>query len=170
MASQKILDALNNQLQMEFFSEYFYISMEAYFMDNNLDGFANFFNVQAKEERDHAYKIFNYISRAGGKIVLQAIEQPKADFESPLEVFELALEHERLITNSIHDLTDLAISEKDHTTSSFLRWFIDEQSEEEESMEKVVRKLKLLKNDPAGLLMIDQELSQRAYVPIAQNA
>ena len=170
MASQKILNALNNQLQMEFFSEYFYMSMEAYFMDNNLDGFANFFNVQAKEERDHAYKLFNYIGRAGGKVILQAIEQPKVDFESPLEVFELALNHEKLITNSIHELTDLAISEKDHTTASFLRWFIDEQSEEEESMEKIVRKLRLLNNDPAGLLMIDQELAKRVYVPITQNA
>ena len=170
MASQRVLDALNNQLQMEFFSEYFYISMEAYFADNNLDGFANFFNVQAREERDHAYKIFNYIGRAGGKVVLQGIEQPNINFESPLDVFESALEHERLISNSIHDLVDLAISEKDHTTSSFLRWFIDEQSEEEESMEKIVRKLRLLKNDPAGLLMIDQELAQRVYVPINQNA
>lgn len=170
MASQRVLDALNNQLQMEFFSEYFYISMEAYFADNNLDGFANFFNVQAREERDHAYKIFNYIGRAGGKVVLQGIEQPKINFESPLDVFESALEHERLISNSIHDLVDLAISEKDHTTSSFLRWFIDEQSEEEESMEKIVRKLRLLKNDPAGLLMIDQELTQRTYIPPTQNA
>lgn len=170
MASQRVLDALNNQLQMEFFSEYFYISMEAYFADNNLDGFANFFNVQAKEERDHAYKIFNYIGRAGGKVVLQGIEQPNINFESPLDVFESALEHERLISNSIHDLVDLAISEKDHTTSSFLRWFIDEQSEEEESMEKIVRKLRLLKNDPAGLLMIDQELAQRTYIPPTQNA
>lgn len=170
MASQRVLDALNNQLQMEFFSEYFYISMEAYFADNNLDGFANFFNVQAREERDHAYKIFNYIGRAGGKVVLQGIEHPKINFESPLDVFESALEHERLISNSIHDLVDLAISEKDHTTSSFLRWFIDEQSEEEESMEKIVRKLRLLKNDPAGLLMIDQELAQRTYIPQTQNA
>ena len=170
MASQRVLDALNNQLQMEFFSEYFYISMEAYFADNNLYGFANFFNVQAREERDHAYKIFNSIGRAGGKVVLQGIEQPKINFESPLDVFESALEHERLISNSIHDLVDLAISEKDHTTSSFLRWFIDEQSEEEESMEKIVRKLRLLKNDPAGLLMIDQELAQRTYIPQTQNA
>ena len=170
MASQRVLDALNNQLQMEFFSEYFYISMEAYFADNNLDGFANFFNVQAREERDHAYKIFNYIGRAGGKVVLQGIEQPKTNFESPLDVFESALEHEKLISNSIHDLVDLAISEKDHTTSSFLRWFIDEQSEEEENMEKIVKKLRLLKNDPAGLLMIDQELAQRTYIPITQNA
>lgn len=170
MASQRVLDALNNQLQMEFFSEYFYISMEAYFADNNLDGFANFFNVQAREERDHAYKIFNYIGRAGGKVVLQGIEQPKTNFESPLDVFESALEHEKLISNSIHDLVDLAISEKDHTTSSFLRWFIDEQSEEEENVEKIVKKLRLLKNDPAGLLMIDQELAQRTYIPITQNA
>lgn len=169
MANQKVLEALNEQLHMELFSEYFYLSMEAYFLDNNLDGFANFFNVQVREERDHAYKFFNYISRAGGKVLLQAIDQPQVDFESPLEVFELALKHEKLITSSIYNLTDLSIAEKDHTTTSFLRWFIDEQSEEEESMDKIVKKLKLLKNDPAGLLMINQELAQRVYISPTQN-
>ncbi len=170
MANQRVLDALNEQLNMELFSEYFYLSMESYFLDNDLDGFANFFNVQVKEERDHAYKFLNYISRIGGKIILQPIRQPQVDFESPLEVFELALKHEKLITSSIYNLTDLSTSEKDHTTSSFLRWFIDEQSEEEESMDKIVKKLRLLKNDPAGLLIIDQELAQRVYIPPIQNA
>lgn len=170
MANQTVLEALNEQVQMELFSEYFYLSMEAYFLDNDLDGFANFFNVQVKEERDHAYKFLNYISKSGGKVILKRIAQPQVDFESPLEVFELALKHEKLITNSIYNLTDLAIAERDHTTTSFLRWFIDEQSEEEESMSKIVKKLRLLKDDPSGLLMIDQELAQRTYIPSTQNA
>ncbi len=164
MPSQRMLDALNSQIQKEFFSEYFYIAMEAYFADNDLDGFANFFNVQAREERDHAYKFFYFMGRAGGRVVLEALEQPKNDFESPLQVFELALEHEKFITKSIYELVDIALEEKDHTTSSFLNWFVDEQAEEEESMSKIVKKLKLLKDNPAGLFMLDQELGQRVYV------
>jgi ferritin len=165
MASEKIINALNSQVQKEFFSEYFYISMEAYFLDNNLDGFANFFNAQSREERDHAYKIFNYIGKAGGKVVLEALEKPQAEFSSPLEIFELALKHEKFITKSIHEILDIAIDERDHTTSAFLQWFVNEQSEEEESMDKIVRKLRLLNNNPAGLLMLDQELGQRVYTP-----
>ena len=165
MASEKIINALNSQVQKEFFSEYLYISVEAYFLDNNLDGFANFFNVQAREERDHAYKIFNYIGRAGGKVVLEALEKPQTDFSSPLEAFELVLNHEKFITKSIHEILDISIDERDHTTSSFLQWFVNEQSEEEESMDKIVKKLRLLNNDPAGLLMLDQELGQRVYTP-----
>ena len=165
MASAKVLEALNSQIQKEFFSEYFYISMEAYFAEHDLDGFANFFNVQAREERDHAYKFFNYVNRAGGKVILNGLEQPKSEFNSPLEVFQLALEHEKFITKSIHELLDLASENKDHTTASFLSWFVDEQSEEEESMNKIVKKLKLLNDNSAGLFMLDQELSQRTYVP-----
>lgn len=169
MANEVILEALNNQIQKEFFSEYFYISMEAYFADQGLDGFANFFNVQSKEERDHAYKLFDYVNRAGGKVILQQLDQPQVDFESPLAVFELALDHEKFITSSIHELLDLSLEYKDHTTSSFLNWFVDEQAEEEESMGKIVSKLKLLKDHPAGLFMLDQELAQRAYVPLNQQ-
>lgn len=165
MASSKVIEALNSQVQKEFFSEYFYISMEAYFLDNNLDGFANFFNVQAREERDHAYKLFNFIGRVGGKVALEALEKPQSEFSSPLEVFELTLQHEKFITKSIHELLDIAMEERDHATTAFLQWFVTEQSEEEESMEKIVRKLRLLNNDPAGLLMIDQELAQRVYTP-----
>ncbi|MGL4914613.1 MAG: ferritin [Romboutsia sp.] len=165
MINLKILDALNIQIQKEFFSEYLYISMEAYFAEHDLDGFANFFNVQAREERDHAYKFFNYVNRAGGKVILEAFDKPKSDFSTPLDVFESALEHEKFITKSIHDLLDLALESKDHTTVSFLNWFVDEQSEEEESMNKVVKKLRLLNENPAGLFMLDQELSQRTYIP-----
>ncbi|KXZ40662.1 ferritin [Alkalithermobacter thermoalcaliphilus JW-YL-7 = DSM 7308] len=166
MATEKMIKALNNQLFREFQSEYIYISMEAYFASQNLDGFANFFNVQAQEERAHAYKIFNYIHRIGGKVELQSIPQPKIDFESPKEVIQLALEHEKFITKSIHDILALAIEEKDYTTSAFLQWYINEQAEEEESMEKILNKIKLLKEDPAGILMLDSELAKRVFVPI----
>ncbi len=168
MATERMLNALNDQIQKEFFSEYLYISMEAYFAENDLDGFANFFNVQAREERDHSYKFFNYVNRAGGKVLLQAIEQPKFDFTSPLDVFEYALSHEKEVTKSIHNLVDLSLEDRDHATTSFLNWFVDEQAEEEESMNKIVKKLKLLKDNPAGLFMLDQELAQRVYVAPTQ--
>ena len=165
MASKKVLQALNSQIQKEFFSEYLYISMEAYFSEHDLDGFSNFFNIQAKEERDHAYKFFNYVNKSEGKVILEALDQPRVDFNSPLEVFELALDHEKYITKSIHELLDLVLEDKDYTTASFLNWFVDEQSEEEESMSKIVKKLRLLNENPAGLFMLDQELAQRAYIP-----
>ncbi|OPJ55374.1 ferritin [Alkalithermobacter paradoxus] len=166
MASEKMIKALNEQLFKELHSEYFYISMEAYFSSQNLDGFANFFNVQAQEEKAHAYKIFNYIHRIGGKVELQAIPQPKINFESPQEVIQLALEHEKFITKSIHDILALAIDERDYTTSAFLQWYINEQAEEEESMDKILNKIKILKGDPAGMLMLDAELAKRVFVPI----
>ncbi len=170
MASERMIKELNAQVQREFFSSYFYISMEAYCADQNLDGFANFFHVQAQEERDHAYKMFDYISRVGGKIELEALEKPQTDFASPEEVFEMTLEHEKFITKSIHSLLDIALEEKDHTTTAFLQWFVTEQAEEEESVEKIIKKLQLLKGHPGGLFMIDQELAQRVYTPIPAEA
>lgn len=170
MGNKRIIDALNSQLQKEFYSQYLYIAMEAYCSDQNLDGFANFFHVQAQEEQSHAYKIFNFIGRIGGSVELEALAKPKNDFESPLEVFELSLTHEKGITKSIHNLMDIALEEKNHTTTAFLQWFITEQAEEEESVEKTVKKLRLMNNNPAGLLMIDQELSQRVFTPIPLDA
>ncbi|SHK56513.1 ferritin [Tepidibacter formicigenes] len=169
MASERIIKELNNQIQKEFYSQYLYIAMEAYCGNQNLDGFSNFFHIQAQEERDHAYKIFDYINRVGGRVELEALAKPKNDFSSPLEVFELALQHEKGITKSIHNLLDIALEEKDHTTTAFLQWFVTEQAEEEESMEKIVKKLRLMQGNPAGLLMIDQELAQRVYTPIPQE-
>ena len=170
MASQKVISALNEQVQKEFFSEYLYISIEAYFASQNLDGFANFFHVQAQEERDHAYKIFDYIHRVGGDVKLTALDTPKSEFASIEEVFEAALAHEKFITNSIHEILNISLEEKDHTTSNFLQWFVSEQSEEEESVDKILRKLKLLNGNPAGLFMIDAELAQRVYVPLTPQA
>lgn len=163
--STNIQEKFNEQIQKEFYSEYLYISMEAYFKHISLDGFANYFHVQALEERDHAMMFFNYIVETGGKVELRQIDKPKTDFASPLEVFQLSLEHERFVTRSIHSLVDAAQGEKDYTANTFLQWFITEQREEESNMDKVLNKLKLVEGDGRGLLLLDAELALRVYAP-----
>ena len=163
MISERMQQKLNEQMQKEFYSEYFYLSMEAYLAAQNLNGFANFFHVQVQEERDHALKFFNYINQVGGRVILAQIDAPKTDFESQEEVFRIALEHEKFITRSIYDLIDIALEERDHTTHAFLQWFITEQAEEEATMDNTLKKLKLIGNDGRGILMIDAELAQRVY-------
>ena len=165
MKNAKIIQALNDQVNKEFFSAYFYLSMQAYFSSSNLDGFANYFRVQVQEERDHALGFFNYLNKIGGKITLTEIKEPQNGFSSPQEVFELALKHEQFITQSIYELMNISREIKDHTTEIFLQWYITEQVEEEENMGRVLNKLKLIKGDGAGLFMIDSELAQRVYVP-----
>lgn len=163
--SKNIEDKFNEQIQKEFFSEYLYISMEAYFKQMSLDGFANFFHVQALEERDHAMMFFDYIIETGGKVELRQIEKPQVDFDSPLKVFEASLAHEKFVTRSIHSLVDAAQTEKDYTANTFLQWFITEQREEESSMDRILDKLKLVEGDGRGLLLLDAELAQRVYTP-----
>lgn len=167
MISEKMQQSLNEQLQKEFYSAYFYLSMEAYFASRDLNGFANYFHVQAQEERDHAMMIFNYISHVGGKVKLGQIDAPKYDFESIEEVMKLTLEHEQFITRSIYSVLDLAISERDHKTNAFLQWFVTEQAEEESNAENNLNKVRLVGNDGRGILMLDAELAQRVYAPPA---
>ena len=160
-----MIQALNDQVNKELFSAYFYLAMQAYFSSINLDGFANFFRVQVQEERDHALGFFNYLSKIGSKVTFAEIQKPQSDFSSPQEVFELTLKHEQFVTQSIYSLMDIAREVKDHTTDIFLQWFITEQAEEEENMTRVLNKLNLIKGEGAGLFMIDSELAQRLYVP-----
>lgn len=161
-----MLVKLNDQLQKEFYSAYLYLSMEAYMRSLNLDGFASWFRVQTQEERDHAMAFFSFINKVGGEVTLQAIPQPRTNFSAPQEVFEIVLQHEQGVTQSIHALMDLAQELKDHTSQVFLHWFITEQAEEEENVGRVLHRLKLIKQDSAGLFMIDNELSQRVYAPV----
>lgn len=163
--STKIQERFNEQIQKEFYSEYLYISMEAYFKHMSLDGFANYFHVQALEERDHAMMFFNYIIETGGKVELGQIDKPRTDFASPFEVFQNSLDHEKFVTRLIHSLIDAAQEEKDYTANAFLQWFIKEQREEESNMDKVLNKLKMVEGDGRGLLLLDAELALRAYAP-----
>lgn len=164
MLSPKLQDELNNQMNNEFYSEYEYLSMAAYFHSNNLDGIANYFHVQAKEEHYHGMKIYNFILNKGGKVVLKSIKSPTVDFASTLDVFEKALEHEKFVTASINKLMDDAIKENDHAVNSFLKWYVDEQVEEESTAGKYVGKLKLISGQGEGLLFLDQEMASRTFV------
>ena len=165
MLNSVVEKKLNDQINMEMFSAYLYLSMEAYFRSNNLDGFANWFSVQAKEEMDHAMKIFYYIDYVGGSIKLGSIGQPKADFSSPMEALEDALKHEQLVTKSIYDIVDAARQERDHKTESFLQWYVNEQVEEENNADTNIKKLKLAGVDGPGLYILDKELETRTYTP-----
>ena len=168
MISKKLQDAINYQINKEIFSEYYYLSMAAYLSSQGLAGFENFFLIQVQEERFHAMKMYNFLNERGGRVILSQIDSPKIEFKSPLEVFELAYEHEQFVTKLINDLMDIAISENDHAAKSFLNWFVDEQVEEEASMEGIVNKLKLIGGKGNGLLMIDKELGARTFTPPAK--
>jgi len=168
MISKKLEDAINYQINRELFSEYYYLSMASYFSSVGLSGFENFFLVQVEEERFHAMKMYKFLNEKGGKVTLQAIEEPTTVFKSPLEVFELAYTHEKLVSKLINELMDLAIQENDHAAKNHLNWFVDEQVEEEDSMDTIVNKLKLIDGEGYGLLMLDKDLGQRTFTPPAK--
>lgn len=163
MLSKKLEKELNTQMNNEFFAEYEYLSMAAYYHAENLDGIANYFHVQAQEEHFHAMKIFHFILDKGGKVELQQIAQPDVNFKSHIEVFEKALAHEQKVTKSINVLMDEAIKENDHAVNSFLKWYVDEQVEEESSANKALGKMQIIGGKGEGLLILDQEFGQRSF-------
>jgi ferritin len=165
MLSKKMEEALNGQTNAEFYSAYLYLSMEAYFGRENLPGFANWMRVQTQEELMHAMKIYDFVLGRGGSVVLRAIEQPPAKWDSPLDVFEAVYKHEQKVTGLINDLVNLAVEEKDHATNSFLQWFVTEQVEEEDNASTVLSQLKLIKDSPQALFMMDKEMGQRVFTP-----
>jgi ferritin len=165
MISKKLQDAINDQINKELYSEYFYLSMASYFSSIGLEGFENFFLVQVEEERFHSMKMYKFLNEKGGRVILKAIQEPEAEFKSPMEVFKLAYEHERYISKCINDLMDIAIEVKDHSAKSFLNWFVDEQVEEEASMDSLLSKLAMIDGDGMGMLMLDKELAIRTFTP-----
>lgn len=168
MLSEKMEKALNDQIQAEIYSAYLYLSMEAYFESINLGGFASWMQVQYQEEMSHAMKFYGFINERGGRVVLQAIDAPPSQWDSPLAVFEATLEHEQKVTARINDLVDVAIAERDHATNNFLQWFVAEQVEEEDSANGVVEQIKLVGD--AGLFLLDRELGQRTFTPPADDS
>jgi ferritin len=162
MLNRKVQEAINDQIKNELYSGYLYLSMSAYFEGENLQGFAHWMRLQAEEEQEHALKFFDYVHERGGRVVLQAIDQPPVEFASALAVFELTLEHERKVTGLIHDLYALALEENDYASQVMLQWFIDEQVEEESNAEQIVETLKMVGDQGQALLMLDRQLGQRA--------
>jgi len=165
MISEKMNEALNEQINAEWYSAYLYLSMEAYFESMNLPGFANWMRAQIQEEAMHAMKIYDFVNERSGRVLLKSVSQPPTEWESPLAAFEAAYKHEQKVTGLINDLVNLAIEEKDHASNTFLQWFVNEQVEEESSVNEVVQKLKMLENAPGGQFLIDRELGQRVFTP-----
>ena len=162
MLGKAVQDAMNEQIKNELYSAYQYLAMAAYCESANLPGFAHWMRTQAREETEHAMKFYDFILDRSGRVVLQAIDQPVADFSSPLEVFEQALEHEQKVTAMINDLYGLAVTENDYASQTFLQWFVTEQVEEEKNAGDVVETLKMVGDKSEALFLLDRELAGRA--------
>jgi ferritin len=165
MLTKKIQKGLSAQLNHEFYSAYLYLAMSAYCTHKDFNGAANWLKMQYEEEHMHATKIYNYLVEQGVHVSLKEIAKPPKNFGTLLNVFELSLEHEQMMTGRLNDLSDLALKEKDHATYNLLQWFVNEQVEEEASVSEIISKIKLVKKDGFGLLMIDNELNKRATPP-----
>ena len=161
MLSKKMLDALNNHLNEEFYSSYLYLSMATYFEDKNLNGFANWFKLQAQEEWAHGMKFYDFINQTGGKVTLKAIKAPKTSWKSIADVFKETLAHEKHITGLINKLVGQSMQIKDYATNNFLQWFVNEQVEEEATVEEIINKLKMIGDAKSGLFILDRELGFR---------
>jgi ferritin len=172
MLSKLLEKELNEQINYEFWSAQLYLSMSAHFADQGLPGFAHWMYVQYQEEVTHAIKFFNYVIERGGKVLLTSIATVPTSWESPLKVVEETLEHEQKVSGRINHLADTAVAEKDHATQSMLRWFIDEQVEEEANVKAIVDTLKLVKDNGYGVYTLDKELASRVFVDatLAPNA
>lgn len=153
--------SVNDQIQAEFESAYLYLSMSAWFEEQNLSGCAHWMKKQADEEREHAMKFFEYLVSRGGRAELKEIAAPKFEWESATGVFAETLAHEQKVTELIYRMVSLAREEKDYATENLLAWYVNEQVEEEETASLILEKLKMLGESPISLTMLDKELGSR---------
>lgn len=163
MLSKKVVELLNDQVNKEFYSAYLYLDMSNYYKNEGLDGFANWYKIQAQEERDHAVLFIEYLQQNGEAVVLEAIGKPDKEFSKFTDPLEAGAEHERFVTGLIHNIYAAAYDEKDFRTMQFLDWFVKEQAEEEENADDLIRKFELFGGDSKGLYMLDNELAARVY-------
>lgn len=160
--NRQIQDALNEQIRHEFFAAYLYLGMMAYFENRSLGGFAHWMRLQAQEEVAHGMRLVDFVLDRDGKVELQPIDKPQADYESPLEVMRAALEHERGVTGMIDELYELAVEHRDYPAQVLLQWFISEQVEEEKNAGDIVDQLEIAGDSGSALLVLDERLGGRA--------
>ena len=161
MIEPTIEEALGKQINQEFTAAYNYLGMSAYFDSQSLDGFANWMQIQHDEEVEHGMRLFRYLLDRGGKIELKAIPAPQSEYANTVSVFETALEQERENSRCINQLYELATKSNDFATKSHLQWFLDEQVEEEKSIEDIIAMLRLAKDDVSALLFLNDKLGSR---------
>ena len=167
--NEKIAALLNQQINKEFYSAYLYLDMANFYDELDLDGYANYYNIQAQEERDHALLFMKYMQTNGLKVTLEAIDRPDKAYSCVLDPLVIAAEHERYVTSLINDIYHECREAHDYRTMKFLDWFVDEQMEEEDSADSMVSRYKLFGNDPRGLYLLDQEYAGRVYAPPSLN-
>ncbi len=158
---QKLTDALNDQLNNELFAAYTYLAMHAHFEDENWPGFAKWMELQSHEEVEHAMKFYNFILERGEQVKLQAIDEPPAEFQSPLDIFQKALAHEQKVTQRIHEIYQIAQEVGDYPTQVFLHWFIEEQVEEENITGDAVAMLERAGDQMGALMVLDRQFGER---------
>ena len=158
--NKELVEALNSQMNFEFYSSYIYLAMSSHLKSKNLNGFANWMHVQTQEEITHAMKFYEFLQDRGVDVEFEAVPKPQKSWDSPLAVFEHALKHEKIVTSRIGKLLDLATKCKDHATINFLQWFVAEQVEEEANAMDVIEQIKLVGK---SLFMLDRELGQRVF-------
>ncbi len=169
MLSKKLEDAINKQINAELWSAYLYLSMYTHFANEGLPGFANWFEIQFKEEQDHAMRFMNYMVAKGNKVELKPIEKVDTSWDSVLAAFEDTLAHEKVVTALINDIVAIAREERDYATDNMLQWFVKEQVEEEDSVQTIKDALRLINGQGYGIYMLDKELGQRSYTPLSTS-
>ena len=167
MLKEKIANLINDQINKELYSGYLYLEFANYCEDLGLDGFANWYEIQAKEERDHAIIFRRYLLDNGFRVTMWAIAEPKVNFKEAMDVFNAGLKHEQYVTSLINNIYAVAFEEKDYKTMQFLDWFIKEQVEEEKNAEDLIKNMELFGNDAKSLYLLNQELGGRVYTPTA---
>ncbi len=163
MLDKKVTELLNEQINKELYSAYLYLDMANFYIDHDLDGFGNWYTVQAQEERDHAMLFVKYLQNNSLPVTLEAIAKPDKTFTALIDPLKAGLEHEQYVTGLIHTIYEAAYAVKDFRTMQFLDWFVKEQGEEETNATAMVKKFELFGDDPKSLYLLNQELAGRVY-------
>lgn len=165
MLDKKVAELLDQQVNKEFYSAYLYLKFANYYAENGLNGFSNWYRIQAQEERDHAILFMDYMHNNDLSVTLAAIDEPEAELNNNLDPLLQGLEHEKYVTSLVHDIYHAAYEAKDFRTMQFLDWFVKEQGEEEVNASDLIKKMEMFGSDAKGLYLLDQEMAARTYNP-----
>jgi ferritin len=164
---KNVLEVLNNQIKEELYSAYLYLSMSSFADNAGYKGFANWLYIQSKEEIDHAMGFYSFVQERNSRVSLEAIKQPPTDFEGPKDLVNKSLAHEKYVTGTINNIFSIARQENDYALESFIKWYIDEQVEEEATLHTLLDKMKMAGDQGTALFLLDNELAQRTYTPVS---
>lgn len=163
MLNEKVSELINRQINEEFYSAYLYLDFANYYYDQGLDGFANWYDIQAQEERDHAMLMRTYLQNNGHLVTFEAIQKPEYTYKSVKDPLEYSLLHEQKVTHLINKIYKAANKVDDYRTMQFFDWFVKEQGEEEKNADDMLKKYRLFGSDPKSLYALNQELASRTY-------